>query len=911
MGGSTSDLELYQHARLVNPKLAYVHPDLRILLGRRDYERFPNIDRYGKFLLRALATPVVQLFHELDLQPKEKGLCEKEFHKTALFLLSLDRETDLPLTYAKYWTSVWFQEANGDLVGEISHPVPIKLPPELARKKLFGGILMKFVKRLIARAKDRRVSALAVISSFHLFKLGVDRLHPAHAIDTLLTHQASYSSHPLPLPEDSREVIAETSRTLIAPFMKDDMTKLWPTASASFDHGRSSGGNMRTFTDPIVRNPLMRVNELSNRVGLLPAFIEVEESFRSSVFHACHDEIPLSVYRSKYGDGHIPQRLQIIEEPSKERIVSVGPVSLTALQPLQGFLLNCWKKSPFSTMAPDWFESLKKDLADTRFPQDWVLHSGDYDAASDKLNINATVTSIESVLDLLGLDVDHGLSPGDTKLFYPKKSFLKDNQSAFKSSPLFRQRFEQLKEEVIQTNGQLMGHPLSFPLLCFINLSGVLLAIRRSPHLTPLERFLILKSLRINGDDIFFMSSVDFGRTWQQATKDVGFVLSIGKSYSSPSFGMINNVFFLRRKSGEVIRFGFLNQRLVFNHSLKKGDNEESPIWIGNAFSEMFSLAPSSHFFLSDAVRHRKDGFPIRGFTPNFFVPCRLGGLGVNPKFASSRKDGIPDGKFNFTRDQRSFAALCSERAELSVFFQSGSVPSNPLVMKFAKKLGTVNNFINSGSNGRLVMDELQSELPFLPPTSQSVNVLAFPDAERNFKIWLGKITKLDLTPEHEAKNLTGSPFSTRRGVEKRLDIKKLRGGVTPMSRRKLLEYCLDEEKVKNHLSLTYPNLPPPPPPSGFRYPSLRSRRKRRQLVEFPDPLGFDEAQSLFATGSAAWADLAEDETPFEDLARPTSFLVETLPSEHELYLSSLDGSRLPSSLKRSPFLRHFSTKRW
>ncbi len=823
----SSSTEFFRHEVKSTDKVEYIHPDMRILLGL-NFSKFPSIDRYGKYLLRSLATPVVQLFAHFSLNAKGKNLCSQHFLTSANFLLSLDRETDLAVTFIKYHVQTWFQKGNKDLVGIYSDPVPNKLPPELVGKKLFSGLLNDLIKRLIARSRDGNVAALAVLTSFHLCKLGWDSLCPSHAIETLLSHQENYSLEPPLLPEDSLQAISEVSEAIVSVRSDKPMTKMWPTPSASYEVPRSAGGNFGALLSPGKNGELSArenvLDSIDSQMGILRGVSTVTDGLKAEFFKNSGSALK----EARESDGKLHAKVQVIQEPGKERIITAGNFGLTHLQPLQGFLLECWKETPFSTMSANWFESLSSSISS--LPPDWVMVSGDYDSATDKLNIRATKASIDAILDALEIDVDHGLYPESTVLHYDVPAELKSSLSQ-----RGKELASKLRQTILQQNGQLMGHPLSFPLLCYINLAGVTLALRRS-GLSPDDKHRVLQSLRINGDDIFFLSPPSFVPIWKQATSEVGFTLSRGKSYVSTSFGMINNVFFRRNDQG-VHRFGFLNQRLMYNHSLKKGDNEESPIWIGRAFNEMFELAPHSAKFLSDCSHNRKRGFLIKGFTPNFFIPCRLGGLGVDPKYASSRLDGVIDGKFRFTRDQRSFAALLIERSELSVLYKNGTIRDSPKTQSFIRRLGRVSNAINSVSNypDRVALERLD-ELPF----SDVLPVPGTEEAEENFKGWMGLITSLNVKradPSVGLNDLRSSiaradfnPFPSRTGTEKRINIKKLKQGVTPLGAKKLMAYSLNP-RLLEQLRQTFPLLPPIPRTFSAVYPV---RKNPSSLIRDP-----------------------------------------------------------------------------
>jgi len=94
-----------------------------------------------------------------------------------------------------------------------------------------------------------------------------------------------------------------------------------------------------------------------------------------------------------------------------------------------------------------------------------------------------------------------------------------------------------------QMNGQLMGSPVSFPVLCIINaaltrdsqeISGDI------PIGTSLDDFPCL----INGDDVVFPSTDQGYEIWKGVTSCGGLVPSLGKNFTSPKFLVMNSVMF-------------------------------------------------------------------------------------------------------------------------------------------------------------------------------------------------------------------------------------------------------------------------------------------------------------------------------------------------------------------------------
>jgi hypothetical protein len=223
---------------------------------------------------------------------------------------------------------------------------------------------------------------------------------------------------------------------------------------------------------------------------------------------------------------------------------------------------------------------------------------------------------------------------------------------------------------VEQRNGQLMGHPLSFPILCILNLAALKTALRRARRyemLTAAQARFILEKTTINGDDILFPCPPEFCDLWERTTKEMGLTLSVGKSYASEYFAVINSRQFIQHRKGDLQRIEYANLGLIFNHNLKKRGAEKTPFEIGHALNEMLEFCPMAIAFLPDAMRHRSIGLPLGGYVPNFFVPAHYGGYGVDPKYCDKRSVEV-------SFRQRQVATLLREDVLKSFTYQNGKV---------------------------------------------------------------------------------------------------------------------------------------------------------------------------------------------------------------------------------------------
>jgi hypothetical protein len=111
-------------------------------------------------------------------------------------------------------------------------------------------------------------------------------------------------------------------------------------------------------------------------------------------------------------------------------------------------------------------------------------------------------------------------------------------------------------EPKVQKRGQLMGSPVSFPVLCIYNamLSRLALELRESKDVKiPLDEAPML----VNGDDLGMFTD-EFGFwTWQKVTSACGLIPSVGKTYLHPSTMTINSELWHFKKSAIRNKHGY------------------------------------------------------------------------------------------------------------------------------------------------------------------------------------------------------------------------------------------------------------------------------------------------------------------------------------------------------------------
>jgi hypothetical protein len=187
----------------------------------------------------------------------------------------------------------------------------------------------------------------------------------------------------------------------------------------------------------------------------------------------------------------------------------------------------------------------------------WV--SGDYAAATDGLSTEINQLAFGEFLKQVGAvpskyNVETLLGSGDVW-----KAVLAPHVLTYA-----KQWFDDGERRTVeQKNGQLMGSPVSFPILCAVNIVAFWIALEEWTGKTiALEDLPVL----VNGDDILFRCCPALYAIWQRVIVEAGFTLSLGKNYISKELISINSEFFLDLGKGAQRHFrklGFLNVGLL------------------------------------------------------------------------------------------------------------------------------------------------------------------------------------------------------------------------------------------------------------------------------------------------------------------------------------------------------------
>lgn len=529
-------------------------------------------------------------------------------------IMKYDLPGSVAQKYVKYWCDYLLHKC---MRNQEEYPIS-----DTFGNPLFSGFLRLFVNRALAR-RD-----LAFIYSL---QKGSKRMWPK--LDDVCW-QAALEKHRVRLSsvkERSDATIIErirlTAQAVFRDLPKSVATKFMPSGSACVQASVKDGGALSLF----------RKFELVKSDCLRSLSLKLEEWRRE-----CHREAERIVLENGTNSLHVS--VQAIAEPGKYRIITLGCGYLySALQPLQGLMLDGWKSCYASTMRDEdltvRIQSMHERSAEDGLDL-WC--SVDYEAATDLLNKDATFAVLDGLKAVPGYELAR-FSFGRGTVRYPGKSGL---------------------EPVPGVEGQLMGHPLSFPALCVINLAVYHEAVEcyvNQRTFESEERFWMKRRMKrnviVNGDDMLFKCDAKLFEIFKRTSQSVGFKFSAGKNYLSPDCCMINSQTFIVQ-GDRVFRRGYLNMKLVTGQSVKSGDSTCTPTELGPALTQMIRLTPWTSCCVATAFGR----FDLRrfGFRPNWCLPVHLGGFGLGDAFV------------RLTKEQRLVAAHFVNHVGASLYRKTG-----------------------------------------------------------------------------------------------------------------------------------------------------------------------------------------------------------------------------------------------
>lgn len=272
-----------------------------------------------------------------------------------------------------------------------------------------------------------------------------------------------------------------------------------------------------------------------------------------------------------------------IPEPLKVRMITKGSEYSWILKSAQKAMWKALQKYPCFTLTgtPDIPIGILETWRQKKF-----LLSGDYDAATDNMNMDIMALAIDELCKVLPQHLAEWLrwEGGPHIINYPPKTNL---------------------APVLQTKGQLMGSLLSFPILCVANAATI--GIVKHQDLENLEAM-------INGDDILFTENQRCINQWKRISKSMGLVPSIGKNFQSLDWCSINSQLLTR------------NQDMKFHHENTGSFGALSKVgsFLSN-FEQALKIAPGDKSYFIKKAKSLLVKTP-----QSVDIPRAFGGLGIS-----------------------------------------------------------------------------------------------------------------------------------------------------------------------------------------------------------------------------------------------------------------------------------------
>lgn len=200
----------------------------------------------------------------------------------------------------------------------------------------------------------------------------------------------------------------------------------------------------------------------------------------------------------------------------------------------------------------------------------------------------------------------------------------------------------------VQRNGQLMGSILSFPILCLANMATYLLTMSDLQQGWSLEKR--LSGVLVNGDDMVYAAPEEKWERHVKISGDLGLSMSVGKAYKHPVYCNVNStsIHLDLRRDCIPVQINYLNTGLLFGSEVqkKKSDDREGSASFVPAINPLldgcFSARSKRNILSQYFTLHKKkinEECKLEYRTPrgggthirNLFLPCSLGGMGVQP----------------------------------------------------------------------------------------------------------------------------------------------------------------------------------------------------------------------------------------------------------------------------------------
>jgi len=477
--------------------------------------------------------------------------------------------------------------------------------------------------------------SLQFLYSINQMKKGFRELTKKQMVKSIVNSIKTLTEEPEDVPTEHVRYIQIAVRMILQHPEMFKRELVPPSKKSTLEYGVAGGGGFQLLSD------LQEFDQPE-------AYRDLQEYFDIMEKEENKYEFGLEFNRNVRLGRNNKARIALLVEANKVRFLTIQSVFYqTYCRDLQQYLIDEWKLSSYSTM----HENAEEEFKDVgKYNQRHGLFNGssDYTDATNLLKPHATRIAMRESLRVLGFtpNTEYYKAIMDTV----SQRDLDLNNMIFVNHPNPKEGKE-ICEEVrrqiyiwdprfkftklaVQRGGQLMGNPLSFPILCMINLSTFLRS--KLGHIIDRIKYQdldldktakwaneVLKgTLKINGDDSFsgFKSLQYFNNYRRIAKESVGLVVNHKTVFTKSSgHSQINNILIKNNK-----RIRYLNLALFFNNNIKN----LKPVLASDIKNNVreFEQEDERESYIIDTLERLNLNFRIR----DWFISESLGGLGID-----------------------------------------------------------------------------------------------------------------------------------------------------------------------------------------------------------------------------------------------------------------------------------------
>jgi len=569
----------------------------------------------------------------------------------------------------------------------LDNPLPKKKSSLCDYEYFVGGVLRRLVTARCVPANRRRIRSLTLAQTLLHSKRAFDPVPETFIVKEMQAHFETLTTVRTESDDsdtDAKKAIVERAIRLIVadvfPKKSYRTQRYIPSFNSSWERTRGAGGACAE----ILGDDELRWNRLANKMVKLaseyshlgnPAWAPPPAN--QHLLHMEDDAVngvlavygyPIELPQLDLSSGRVQALVCAVLEPCKLRTVTAG-------ESFKYWLAKTWNKNVYRYLPRHpVFRLTGRPVRPGEGPDAYgdfsamtwrYLLSGDYKGATDSIYRDWSEYALDMVNVRMGVpfeqrpllrdcltrhDLSYPIIPIEEAHEMQSSKLRCDPPQAqlgdLVYEPNRRAMFTdgQLRGE--QEDGQLMGSPVSFPILCILN------AAVNWAYLDPeLKGRFRQQPLLINGDDVMSSSDRDYA-DWPQWVSVVGFELSVGKNYVHQDVFCINSEFYLRHERRQWGFFGmipaftrlpYLHLGLLMNSAVRAEKSDPMRMLRGEeseGFTRQWSCGQSCHYVVEmsrgvadpDAVisRYVQWNWDVLTKTKrNWYLPRCLGGVGL------------------------------------------------------------------------------------------------------------------------------------------------------------------------------------------------------------------------------------------------------------------------------------------